>query len=283
VRAAHASLLALGALAALGGCIASPSTSCRSDGDCGGGVCVAGACRSLAGDLRAGGDGGATPDFGGSAADLRGSGGDLSLAGDAIAPTCNLNGDGVIDRTEAPFVVGLGGLFEVNAAGQNVPVSLARGTTTWDFTAATSSDHKVFDQLISPQSQWWSSSFPTATHAQILDDGQALFGVYRATSSALELLGVVSSQGGVTSTLLTYATPIPMLKFPISVGQSYTAESDVSGLASGVGFFAHEKYVFSVEKRGTTKVEAGDFDTLRMSVHYTQTYGLLITTRTIYL
>jgi hypothetical protein len=57
----------------------------------------------------------------------------------------------------------------------------------------------------------------------------------------------------------------------------------VSGLASGVAFFAQEKWVFSVDLRGTTKVPAGSFDTLRVRMGYTQTYGLLVTTRIIYL
>jgi len=61
------------------------------------------------------------------------------------------------------------------------------------------------------------------------------------------------------------------------------SESDINGLASGIAFFAHEKYVFSVGERGMTKVPAATFDTLRIKMAYTQTYGALVTTRITYL
>ena len=43
------------------------------------------------------------------------------------------------------------------------------------------------------------------------------------------MLGVVSDQSGVTPTELTYTTPIVVLQFPLSVGTTWTSESDVSG------------------------------------------------------
>ena len=69
----------------------------------------------------------------------------------------------------------------------------------------------------------------------------------------------------------------------MSVGTTWTAESDVSGTASGFAFFAHEKYVFAVDKRGTTRTPAGSFDTLRLQMSYSQLYGALTTTRITYL
>ena len=72
-------------------------------------------------------------------------------------------------------------------------------------------------------------------------------------------------------------------RFPLQKGSAWTAESDVTGVASGVLFAAHEKYAFTVDARGTTKVPAGSFDTLRLRMDYSQTYGLLVTTRFQYL
>ena len=70
---------------------------------------------------------------------------------------------------------------------------------------------------------------------------------------------------------------------PLAKNDNWSSESDVSGIASGVGFFAHEKYLFTVDARGNTKVPAGTFDTLRLRIQYTQTYGFLVTTRFIYI
>lgn len=260
----------------------SDSGQCVSDADCPGGVCVALAasreCRPVVGaDLSTA----AAADLG--TDDSSFAQGDAAFGLDAIAASCTFNNDGVIDRAEEPFLVGLGALFVVNPGGSTVAVSLNAVGNTWDFTGSVPNERKSFDQLVSPAGAWWAADFPSATYAELLDDGQAIFGVYRATANALQLLGVVSEQGGVQKTELTYATPIDVLKFPLQVGSSWTSESDVSGFASGIGFFAHEKYTFAVDARGTTKVAAGTFDTLRLRTNYTQTVGFAVTTRVLYL
>jgi hypothetical protein len=188
-----------------------------------------------------------------------------------------------VERSEEPFVVGLGALFAVNAAGTNVPVNNVPVNNVWDFSAPVSSEAKQFDQLVSPSGQWWAGDFPDATYGERIDDGQSAYGVFKVSTDKLELLGVVSEQNSVTATKLKYTTPIVVLQFPMAVSTTWTSESDVSGTASGFGFFAHEKYVFAVDKRGTTKTPAGSFDTLRLKMSYSQLYGALTTTRITYL
>jgi hypothetical protein len=262
---------------ALAGC-GGDKSGCRVDDDCAAGnVCVVGQCRPLAG-----------ADLSGAAGDL-GSGADFATPipdgwnPDALTATCTFNGDGTITRAEEPFTVGLGALFAVNAPNTTVPVDNVPHNGIWDFSAAVSSEAKQFDQLVDPSGQWWAADFPTATYGERIDDGQQAFGVFRVSADKLEMLGVVSDQGGVSQTKLTYATPIVVLQFPMSVGTTWTSESDVSGTASGFAFFAHEKYIFAVGQRGTTKVPAASFDTLRLKMSYTQTYGALVTTRITYL
>jgi hypothetical protein len=96
------------------------------------------------------------------------------------------------------------------------------------------------------------------------------------------MLGVVGAVS-LPRTELTYTTPIVALAFPLSVGTSWSSESDVSGTVAGVAFLAHEKYSFSVGVRGTTKTPAASFDTLRLGMGYQQQYGALLTTRISYL
>jgi hypothetical protein len=263
-------------MAALGGCSnGNRGGSCRGDADCSGGACVNGQCRPLAGADLSVGDFGSPSDFATPIPD--------GWNPDALAASCSFNNDGTITRAEEPFMVGLGALFAVNAPGTTVPVNVVPQSGAWDFSAAVSSEGKQFDQLLSPSGQWWAPDFASATYAERIDDGQQAYGVFRVGSDKLEMLGVVSDQGGFNKTELTYATPIVVLKFPFSVATTWTAESDVSGSASGVAFFAHEKYLFNVDLRGTTKTPAATFDTLRIRMNYTQTYGALITTRITYL
>jgi hypothetical protein len=268
---------------ALAACQGGSATLCRGDAECRGGVCVDGACRPLADAL----DLALPPDAG-----LDGNqGGDLRPAPappdgwspDALAAMCSFNGDGILQRSEEPFLVGLGALFAVNPAGSTTPVSLTPQSNAWDFSAPVPNETKVFDQLASPAGQWWSADFPTATFAERLVDGQALLGVYRASADKLELLGLVSDQPGLQQTRLIYATPPALIEFPLAVGQQWSAESDISGTLDGVAFFGHDAYSMLVDQRGTTKVPAGSFDTLRLRINYRETYGLISVTRITYL
>ncbi|MGZ3443148.1 MAG: hypothetical protein ACXVDD_26685 [Polyangia bacterium] len=274
-----ASIMALAACAfalVLAGC-GGDKSGCRVDDDCAvGQVCVVGQCRALVG-----------ADLSGAAADLGGADFATPIPDgwnpDALAATCSFNGDGTITRAEEAFTIGLGALFAVNAPGTTVPVDNVPHAGIWDFSAPVSSEAKQFDQLVDPSGQWWAADFPTASYGERIDDGQQAYGVFRVGSDKLEMLGVVSDQSGLNRTELTYTTPIVVLQFPMSVGTTWTSESDVSGVASGVAFFAHEKYIFAVGQRGTTKVPAASFDTLRLKMSYTQTYGALVTTRISYL
>src|SRR5512140_2439444 len=88
------------------GCSADSGFHCRDDADCGGSACVNGMCRMLASqpDLTSG----APPD--GSLPDLTSPSMtpvDGGLALDALAASCSFNSDGVIQRSEAPFLIGL--------------------------------------------------------------------------------------------------------------------------------------------------------------------------------
>lgn len=267
-----------GFLWALAGCDAQ-SKGCRADSECGGGACVSGECRPIV--IGSGGaDAGANQDGGMTSNE------DMTpvlpdgWSPDALAAACNFNGDGQIDRGELPAMVGLGGLFAVNAPNSTVTVNLA---TPWDFSAAVPSERKVFDQLIAPSGQWWSADFAGADFAQRIDDGQQLLGIYKMTPTSMQLLGVVSDQSGAQQTELKYATPVDVVRFPLKMGSAWTSESDVSGTTVGVATYAHEKHDFSVVARGNVKLPAGNFDTLRLRMQLTQTVGFYSTTQITYL
>ena len=254
--------------------------ACRSDADCpSGGACTDGQCRTIVNaDL-------SMDDLGPAEMDLAGPPMHDSgvITGDALAALCSFNGDGVISRAEAPFLVGLSAVYAVNATGSTATVDVQMHNGAWDFSAAQSGDSKSLDELIDPTGQWWSAKFPNATYASLLSDGQTNLGVYQATSTQLLLLGIVSETSGLSQTELVYTTPIPVLEFPLSVGQKWSATSALTGQLQGLIFASQDSYQFSVDTRGKTLVPAGHFDTLRLRVDVSQAVGFVTTTHIEYL
>ncbi len=259
------------------------ATGCRDDFDCPGQVCVVGQCRPQTGADSGAGNDAATGGSDGAIGDLAHPARDGAAPGDGSAPVCNFNGDGILQASEAPFIVGLAATYVVNPSGMNVAVSLNQQNGAWDFSAASPGDQKTLDELLSAGAQWWSADFPTATHAEKVEDGQNLYGVYRATTAALQLLGIVSDTNGLQKTELTYQTPIDVIRFPLAMGDHWSQTSTVTGFAQGVFVTATDKYDFSVDARGSTKVPALTVDTLRLRFDYSETVGFVTTTRITYL
>jgi hypothetical protein len=267
----------------LAGC-GSGTTSCRVDSECGAGqTCLDGTCIKssdvdLATKLQ-------TPqDLAG--ADLALPGAPDGFSADAFTSGCAFNNDGIIQRGEIPAMPGLGGFFEVNPSGSTVTVAVDKDNGAWDFSAAGSSDQHVFEGLGSPSGQWWSADFSKASYSQLVDEANEIYGVYEITDTQLLLLGLVSSSSSYPETEYTYATPIEVLKFPFTKGDTWTTTSTASGWAEGVYISpfapAVETWTTTVDDSGTVKTPLADFQALRVRVNFTQDYGTE-TTRIIYL
>ena len=104
-------------LMSLSACDGPPTgDSCRGDEDCAGyEACVAGHCTPIVSD---------TPDLAGPTtspgptADLGGT----TTTDAASSSLCNFNGDGIIEASEVPVVLGVGGLYAKNQDGTPTPV-----------------------------------------------------------------------------------------------------------------------------------------------------------------
>ena len=156
-------------------------------------------------------------------------------------------------------MVGLGALFAVNAAGhRRCRSTMSPHSGTWDFSPPVSGEAKVFDQLVDPSGQWWAADFPTRDLRRALDDGQqALRRLPRQRRQARAARRRQRAERA-QQTELTYATPIVVLQFPL-VGRRPPGprSRDVSGTRPAASPSSrHEKYVFTVDERGTTKVPA---------------------------
>ena len=191
-------------------------------------------------------------------------------------PTCRGNRDGVISRDELVFVVGAEGRYRVNPAG-----TLARldtrgtmrpdGSRAWDLRDA--AGDLVSLRLEPASTQWFAARFPEAQYAARLDPRAPLLGVYRATDTAVQLLGAAGPAAS-SETVIPYATPLDVLRFPLRLGDTWTATSQTQdATVEGVPAVSRDRYEITVDARGEVRTEAITFsDALRVRVELTQTF-----------
>jgi hypothetical protein len=76
-----------------------------------------------------------------------------------------------------------------------------------------------------------------------------------------------------------YATPIPTLQFPFSLGSTWTTTSSVSGTALDITYAPGswtETYVTTVDAAGEMKTPFATFPVLRVGTLLTQTVGFVV-------
>lgn len=190
-------------------------------------------------------------------------------------PTCRGNRDGVISRDELVFVVGAEG------RSGSTPRARSRGSTPAARCA------RRLARLGSPRrrrrprplrlepasSQWFAARFPEAQYAARLDPRAPLLGVYRATDTAVQLLGAAGPAAS-SETVIPYATPLDVLRFPLRLGDTWTATSQTqTPPVEGVPAVSRDRYEITVDARGEVRTEAITFsDALRVRVELTQTF-----------
>lgn len=254
-------------------------SSCESGADCESGACNDGVCVEAEGGSGAGGEdaAGAGSSSGGQGAQ----GGETSGGGGEGGGLCSFGHDGEITRDEVPIQAGLSAKFRV-AEGVTISTQpeIVDGTPTWDLSVALSGDETTLLETLAMDGTWYASLFPNASYAARLSQGADLLGVFQATSTELLLLGVVSPTDGAFRTELEYDPPVPVLQFPLEVGDSWTVDSTVTGYANGVFGVYFETYDNAVDTRGDVITPFASFDALRVKVDLTRTTGAIITTQT---
>jgi hypothetical protein len=168
-------------------------------------------------------------------------------------PTCQGDNNGSIARTEMPMVPGVTVDYLVNAPGAPVTVSPGgspdgAGGYTWDFTSEAG---QVFSlSMATVVGAWFESSFVDAHYAAAMAPGDDTLGVYRATDDAIWLLGYASPDA--ERTLAVYDPPVPLIRFPVSVGQSWVVQAEIkNAVFDGLPFASTDTWRLSVDRRGT--------------------------------
>ena len=257
-------------------CSSGSDRQCNVGADCASGACNAdGTCVAV---TSSGGDGGTTLGDGGTTSGNDGS----TFPFDASSLACETDG-GSLGHDNVPLAAGLTATFKVatNETVDTTGTDNGDGSKTWDFTVSFASDQDVIVQTLSPSGAWWAGDFTTATYASKLVQSQSTLGVFDYGANSLDLVGVVSpTSDGVTETELTYATPIPILAFPLHMSQTWSTTSNVSGKLNGVTSFYSETYDSKIDAYGTVKTPFGNFAALRVGTLLTQNAGAVTKTRT---
>ncbi|MDB4928831.1 MAG: hypothetical protein JWM10_1315, partial [Myxococcaceae bacterium] len=198
-------------------------------------------------------------------------------------PRCAADRDGVITRAEVNFLVGASVLYAVNEEGATVtPVDLTgtmvEGVRRWDYSAARAEDRRVLDEVMRPTGRWWSARYPDATYAAMLDRTANILGVYRASATALELLGTVSVAENATN--LTMSPPVVVLRFPLRVNDTWTQSVTATGFYNFTPLTNVTAYTTRVDAAGEVWTPAGRYPSLRVRTDLDQTIPFTVIRRT---
>ncbi len=208
--------------------------------------------------------------------------GDVPLA-------CVPNLDGIITAGELAPTLGVPASYVVSAPGETRAVDLdgtvdAEGRRRWSFPAQPS-ERTVSLAASEVVGAWYAASFPGGRFASPLDVGGELHGIYSHDADALWLHGVASADEAPAAgkTLLVYASPIPLYRFPLEVGASWTATGSVTnGLLRGLPYAGEDTYDVTDDASGIVVLPELVFTQahrLRTTVRVAPSAGTEATTR----
>ncbi len=203
-------------------------------------------------------------------------GGYTPLPDTGVTATCRGNRDGVISRDEVVFVPGVTVRYRVNPTGTQAPVNpvgvmRADGSRLWDFSDTAGELHPLVLQR--SEGQWFAPRFTTAQYAAALDPRAASLGVYRATDTAVELLGVVGANEA-EGTLVQYDTPVSLLRFPMMEGGRWSIDALAMGMVAGTPVASRDHYDVTVDAHGEVRLAEFTFpNVVRVKIETTQRFS----------
>lgn len=273
-RRRRARIEILAALVLVTGCAA--GDECRFGAECPSGVCSAeGTC--VPADAGAIEDASALPDAGpdldaGSVVDA----GAPDTGADAGPAACH-DGDGRLTADELPLPLDVAISFQVATAVtiDTHGTERADGTRLWGFEGPYAGDVDRTFVRTSPAGAWFAASYPSATYVLPLSAEDELLGVFALSTDTLTLLGIVSPEGGLTRTELTYDPPAVVWRFPLEVSATWSSTSTVNGVAGGLFSGYTERWVVTVDAAGDAGTPAGVREVLRVNTAITRTAGLI--------
>lgn len=176
-----------------------------------------------------------------------------------VAPlACVPNLDGKIEAGELKAAIDIPESLVVSPAGVRRMVDLAggvdaQGRRTWNFATDYADDQIAKLAAGALAGRWFAASFPSGQYTAPVDAAANLLGVYAADGSNLLLLGIASAKEAPAEgkTLLVYATPVAVHRYPLEVGKSWISVGTVqNGAIRGLPYAGRDTYQVSVDAAG---------------------------------
>ena len=165
-------------------------------------------------------------------------------------PQCVPNRDGMITADELPIV--LGAKVDYYTSTNTTVDLVANKDGVWDLSQERASDQVIALGPVALGAQWYAAQFPSGQF--VVDAGSGLDGIYHQDAQALWLDGTASQADGANKTLIVYPTPLPVLRFPITVGEMYSATVAYSATIDGLPFNGSDELDVDVTGNGRLDV-----------------------------
>jgi hypothetical protein len=169
-------------------------------------------------------------------------------------PSCVPDRDGQITADELPIAYGATVTYYASPAGTTRTINTAAMNRHWDLSEETN-DTVIELGPTELKNQWYAASFPAGQF--VVDGGGGLDGVYHQDDSALWLDGTASHEMAPAAgkTLVRYAQPIAVLRFPIADGDRYGTLAQIpDGIVAGLPFIGTDQVDVDVTGDGSLDV-----------------------------
>jgi hypothetical protein len=192
---------------------------------------------------------------------------------------CLPNLDGKIDATEIQPAIDTPISYLVSPAGveRNVDLAgapLADGSVRWSFTTDYADDQiaEIVPRAIA--GKWYEASFPPDAFVTPFDAAGSVENILTQTDQALLLHGIASRDEAPPEgkTLLIYAAPVELLRFPIAPGVSFVSTGTLTNATlRGLPYAGKDTYEVNVDASGEVVLPALAF----MQAHRVRTHATI--------
>ena len=180
------------------------------------------------------------------------------VAGEPAKLTCVPNLDGKIEASELAPTFNVPVRFLVSPAGKDQPIDLApktdsAGKLRWTYSVDSADDQAAEISAGPIQGKWYEGKFPGASFVSAFDAAGRTESIYAYDPSGIALMGLASREPDPPEgrTLLVYSTPVPIYKFPLTQGLSYTSVGEIrNATLRGLPYAGRDTYEIKVDAVG---------------------------------
>ncbi len=192
--------------------------------------------------------------------------------------SCLPNLDGKIEAAELKAAIGVPESLVVSPAGVRRSIDIAgavdgQGHRVWNFTSDYPDDRIAKISAGPLVGRWFAATFPNGQYVAPIDAASTLLGIYSDDGSNLLLHGIASALENPPEgkTLLPYAVPVAVYKYPLEVGKSWVSAGQiVNGLIRNLPYAGRDTYQVSVDAAGRLELTDLTFtQALRVRTHVT--------------